>query len=226
MGMRQFCGDNVTMLSGHKVVCNCHFTIFIVATPSRHWSLTIFFIFFLVPEALLRCRIVELSRCCCCEAKKFSRVQLWLSQVPAPNPVFGRIFFQTFEERRPYYFTIWQSSRRGRDPWRARPWQLWPGGAPDNPPPSWKLSVERVESTVSSGLNIRYKRYRGQRGCLCTTTLGTYILSHRAVSFIDLSRLEVFSGNLKLSIANSKVSRFCKFTTEQAPSFDKTLSFN
>ena len=24
--------DNVTMLSGHKVVCNCHFTIFIVAS--------------------------------------------------------------------------------------------------------------------------------------------------------------------------------------------------
>ena len=28
--------ENVTMLSGHKVVCNCHFTLFIVATPSRH----------------------------------------------------------------------------------------------------------------------------------------------------------------------------------------------
>ena len=28
--------DNVTMFSGHKVVSNCHFTIFVVATPSRH----------------------------------------------------------------------------------------------------------------------------------------------------------------------------------------------
>ena len=25
-----------TMLSGHKAVCNCYFTIFIVATPSKH----------------------------------------------------------------------------------------------------------------------------------------------------------------------------------------------
>ena len=36
LGTRQFCRDNVTMLSGHKVVCTCYFTIFIVATPSRH----------------------------------------------------------------------------------------------------------------------------------------------------------------------------------------------
>ena len=36
LGTRQFCRDNVTMLLGHKVVCNCHFTIFILATPSRH----------------------------------------------------------------------------------------------------------------------------------------------------------------------------------------------
>ena len=34
LGTRQFCRDNVTTLSGHKVVCNCHFTVFIVATPS------------------------------------------------------------------------------------------------------------------------------------------------------------------------------------------------
>ena len=36
LGTRQFRRDNVTMLSGHKVVCNFYFTIFIVATPSRH----------------------------------------------------------------------------------------------------------------------------------------------------------------------------------------------
>ena len=45
------------MLSGHKVVCNCHFTIFIVATPSRHWGLTVFRFFsgpWLVPDWSLR----------------------------------------------------------------------------------------------------------------------------------------------------------------------------
>ena len=36
LGTRQFCRDNGTMFSGHKVVCICHFTIFVVATPSRH----------------------------------------------------------------------------------------------------------------------------------------------------------------------------------------------
>ena len=36
LGTRQFCRDKVTMLSGHKFVCNCRFTIYIVATPSRH----------------------------------------------------------------------------------------------------------------------------------------------------------------------------------------------
>ena len=53
LGLRQFCRDNVTKLSGHKVICNCHFIIFIVATPSRHWGLTIFR-FFLVPDWSLR----------------------------------------------------------------------------------------------------------------------------------------------------------------------------
>ena len=69
LGTPQFCRDNVTMLSSHKVVCNCNFTIFIVATPSRHWGLTIYRFFsvpWLVPEAILRCR----------EAKKVSRAQL------------------------------------------------------------------------------------------------------------------------------------------------------
>ena len=37
--------DNETMFSGHNVVCNCHFTMFVVATPSRHWGLTIYRIF-------------------------------------------------------------------------------------------------------------------------------------------------------------------------------------
>ena len=43
-GTRQYCRDNVTMFSGHKVVCHC-ITIFIVATPSRHHDLNIFLIF-------------------------------------------------------------------------------------------------------------------------------------------------------------------------------------
>ena len=79
LGSRQFCRYNVSMLSGPKVVCNCHFTIFIVAIPSRHRGLTIFRFFagpWLFPEAILRCRVVALSRCRCREAKKLSRAQL------------------------------------------------------------------------------------------------------------------------------------------------------
>ena len=30
LGTRLFCRDNASMLPGHKVVCNCQFTIFIV----------------------------------------------------------------------------------------------------------------------------------------------------------------------------------------------------
>ena len=63
--MRQFCRDNVTMFSGHKVVWNCHFTIFVVATPSRHWGLTIFRLFsgpWLFPEAVLHCRVVVVAK--------------------------------------------------------------------------------------------------------------------------------------------------------------------
>ena len=55
------------MFAGHKVVCYCNITIFVVATPSRHRDLNIFRIF-LVPEALLRWRVVVvallLSHCC------------------------------------------------------------------------------------------------------------------------------------------------------------------
>ena len=36
LGTRQICRDNVTMFSGHKVDGICHFTIFVVATPSKH----------------------------------------------------------------------------------------------------------------------------------------------------------------------------------------------
>ena len=51
-------------LSGHTVVCNCYFTIFIVATPSKHWGLTIFR-FFSGPWGY-----INLSPCRCRENKK------------------------------------------------------------------------------------------------------------------------------------------------------------
>ena len=41
-GTRQFCRDNVTMFSGHKVVCYFNITTFSLATPSRNRDLTIF----------------------------------------------------------------------------------------------------------------------------------------------------------------------------------------
>ena len=53
LGTQQFCRDNVTIFSVHKVVCNCHFTIFVVAT---------IFNFFLVPEAVLHCRVVVVAK--------------------------------------------------------------------------------------------------------------------------------------------------------------------
>ena len=45
LGTWQFCRDKVTMFSGHNVFCKCHFTIFVVDSPSRHWGLTIFLLF-------------------------------------------------------------------------------------------------------------------------------------------------------------------------------------
>ena len=53
------------MFSGHTVVCNCHFTILVVATPSRHRGLTIFRICsgpWLVLEALWNCRVVVVAK--------------------------------------------------------------------------------------------------------------------------------------------------------------------
>ena len=49
------------MFSGHKVVCYCNITIFGVITPSRPRDLNISR-FFLVSEALLRCRIVVVAK--------------------------------------------------------------------------------------------------------------------------------------------------------------------
>ena len=63
------------MLSGHKVVCNCHFSLFIVATPSAHWGLTVYRFFFWSLTGPWG--YIMLSRCRCREAKKLSRAQLW-----------------------------------------------------------------------------------------------------------------------------------------------------
>ena len=62
LGTRQHCRDNVTMFSDQKVVGSYIITIFIVATPSRHWDFIIFFEVFLVYEALLRCCIVVVAK--------------------------------------------------------------------------------------------------------------------------------------------------------------------
>ena len=77
LGTQQFCRGNVTMFSGHKVVFNCHFTIFVVATPSRHWGLTIFRLFsgpWLVPEAVLHCRVVAKLKNCCVPSSGFMQL--------------------------------------------------------------------------------------------------------------------------------------------------------
>ena len=63
--MRQHCRDNMTMVSGLKVVGFGLFTIFVVELHLDSETL-IFFEFFLVPEALLRCPVVvdaKLNNC-------------------------------------------------------------------------------------------------------------------------------------------------------------------
>ena len=65
MGTRQFFRNNMTMYSGYKVVCNCHFTIFVVAITYWHGGLTIFQIFsrpWLALEAFLHCRVVVVPK--------------------------------------------------------------------------------------------------------------------------------------------------------------------
>ena len=51
----------MNMFSSHKVVFYCNITIFVVDTPSRHRDLNIFKKI-LVPEALLRCRVVDAAK--------------------------------------------------------------------------------------------------------------------------------------------------------------------
>ena len=61
LGTRQFFRDNVTMFSGHKFFFFLQYYCICLATPSRHIDLNIFRIFF-VPEALLRCRVVVVTK--------------------------------------------------------------------------------------------------------------------------------------------------------------------
>ena len=70
LGTRQYCRNNETVFSGHKVVCYCNITLFGVAPPSRHRDLNIFRIF------SGPCCSITLSRCRCREAIQFSRAQL------------------------------------------------------------------------------------------------------------------------------------------------------
>ena len=72
--------DNVTIFSSHKMVI-----IGIVTAVYSLWLLYVdiealkFFVFFLVSEAPLHCRVEALSCCRCCKDKKLSRAQLWYS---------------------------------------------------------------------------------------------------------------------------------------------------
>ena len=102
LGTRQFCRDNVTMLSGHKVVCNWHFTIFIVATPSGHGGLTIFRFSgpWLVLEALLRCRVFIVAKLKCFRVPSsaiyiYSLVEDFMRKQKAPRYVILGLSFKS-----------------------------------------------------------------------------------------------------------------------------------
>ena len=90
LGTRQYCRDNVTMFSGHKVVSLCNITIFGVATPSRHRDINILR-FFSGPSGS-----VTLSRICCREAIKLLRAQLCKNDHTSRGCTdFSRISFQS-----------------------------------------------------------------------------------------------------------------------------------
>ena len=60
LGTRQFCRDNVTMFSGHKVVIYNNITVFVWLLHLDTLRSKYFSIFFLVPEDLLRSPVVAL----------------------------------------------------------------------------------------------------------------------------------------------------------------------
>ena len=78
LGTRQYCRDNVTMFSSHKVVCYCNMTIHICCGHSifRHRDINIFRMFSCPQDSftLFGCRVVVLYSCR--EAKTMSRAQL------------------------------------------------------------------------------------------------------------------------------------------------------
>ena len=76
LGTRQYCRDNETMFSGHKVVWYCNITLFGVATPSRHQADLNCFRFFSGSGGS-----ITLSHCGCRKTLKLSRAQLWKSRV-------------------------------------------------------------------------------------------------------------------------------------------------
>ena len=61
LGTRQFCLDNATLFSGHKAVIFCNITVF-AWLLHLDTQIEIFFEFCLVPEALLRCRVVVVAK--------------------------------------------------------------------------------------------------------------------------------------------------------------------
>ena len=61
LGPRQHGRDNVTRFPGQKIVDFCSITIFAVAAAFRYPGLKIFHIF-LVPEAVLNCRVVIVAK--------------------------------------------------------------------------------------------------------------------------------------------------------------------
>ena len=67
--MQPHCRDNVTMFSGHKAVGYGIITLFVVATPFKHWDLNIFWIMCCLWSS------ITLSRCRFHEAQKLSRAQ-------------------------------------------------------------------------------------------------------------------------------------------------------
>ena len=61
LATRQYCCDNVTMFSGHKVVVIA-ILLYLLELLHPVTKTKIFFKFVLVPDALLRCRVVVVAK--------------------------------------------------------------------------------------------------------------------------------------------------------------------
>ena len=62
LGPRQYCRDNVTMFSAHKMVVYCILSIVVVVTPVRHQDNNIFLIFS-CPWSAITLFVVAFKRC-------------------------------------------------------------------------------------------------------------------------------------------------------------------